>query len=188
MTTDQPTPTPTKRTTRHVTRSTAVLVTAAALGLTGSSVVAASAQPHLSSAATASANDVSVLRFGVTFSPQNVIDVPPRAEHLGDYQPGDYVTFSDTLTHPSGDVVGKEAGSGLITKIINTHVQVYYTMAIKLPGRGQIAAQGLSSNAPTKRLAITGGTGQFNGVSGHLDLVEHRNGTGTLTLTLTLTR
>lgn len=181
MSNSSPTPAHTTRTAAsHLTRKAGVVVAAAALGLTGT-VLTASA--HTDTNRSSGAARESVLHFGVRFSPQNVIDVPPRAHHAGDYQPGDYVVFSDKLMH-GGRVVGKEAGSGLITRLTKASIQVYYTMAIKLSG-GQIAAQGLSSNAPTKRLAITGGTGRFTGVGGHLDLVEFRHGTGTLTLTLT---
>jgi hypothetical protein len=49
---------------------------------------------------------------------------------------------------------------------------------------GQIAAQGISSTAPTKRLAVVGGTGEYTGASGYLELVENGNGTGRLTLVL----
>ena len=57
-----------------------------------------------------------VLHFGVRFSPQNVIDVPPLQQHDGDYQPGDYVVFSDVLTNRAAHPVGTEGGSGLITQ------------------------------------------------------------------------
>ncbi|MDX6368235.1 MAG: hypothetical protein QOK30_3311 [Nocardioidaceae bacterium] len=180
MSTSSPTPAhSTRHAASHLSRRAGVVVAAAALGLTGS-VLTASAHTD-GSASTGGARE-SVLHFGVRFSPLNVIDVPPRAHRPGDYQPGDYVVFSDKLMR-AGRMVGKEAGSGLVTRLTKTSVQVYYTLAIKLSG-GQIAAQGLSSNAPTKRLAITGGTGRFTDVSGHLDLVEFRHGTGTLTLTL----
>jgi hypothetical protein len=124
-----------------------------------------------------------VLHFGVQFSPQNVIDVPPLQQHEGDYQPGDYTVFSDVLTDRAGKPVGAEGGSGLITQVSAAGVQLYYSLAIQIAG-GQITAQGLGSPAPTKRLAITGGTGDYTGTSGSLDLVEHGDGTGSLTLTL----
>lgn len=124
-----------------------------------------------------------VLHFGVQFSPQNVIDVPPLQQHKGDYQPGDYTVFSDVLTNRGADPVGTEGGSGLITQVSATNVQLYCSLAIQIPG-GQITAQGLSSPAPTKRLAITGGTGAYTGASGALDLIENGDGTGSLTLTL----
>jgi hypothetical protein len=57
-------------------------------------------------------------------------------------------------------------------------------LTIRLAGRGQISAQGLSSSAPTKRLAVTGGTGRYVGAAGSLSLVENGDGTGSLTVTL----
>jgi hypothetical protein len=111
------------------------------------------------------------------------VDVPPAQKHPGDYQPGDYVTFSDVLRNAQGKAVGTEAGAGLITRIDASTVQVYYTMALQLPG-GQIAAQGISSNAPTKHLAVVGGTGRYLDAAGNLQLVENGDGTGRLTLTL----
>jgi hypothetical protein len=124
-----------------------------------------------------------VLHFGVQFSPQNVIDVPPLQQHDGDYRPGDYVVFSDVLTNRTADPVGTEGGSGLITQVSDTAIQLYYSLAIQIPG-GQITAQGLASPAPTKRLAVTGGTGAYTGAAGSLELIENGDGTGSLTLTL----
>lgn len=124
------------------------------------------------------------LHFEVRFSPFNLVDVPPSAGAEGDYRPGDYVTFSDTLLDRSGQRVGTEAGSGLITRVSDSAIQLVYTMTVRLHGRGQISAQGLSSSAPTKHLAVTGGTGRFIGAEGYLDLVERSDGTGSLDVTL----
>src|SRR3954447_20888940 len=66
-----------------------------------------------------------VLRFGVLFSPHNVIDVPPLQRTDGDFQPGDYAVFSDVLTNRSGHWVGREGGSGLITRRTSTGAEVY---------------------------------------------------------------
>jgi hypothetical protein len=79
--------------------------------------------------------------------------------------------------------VGTEAGSGVITKVSSTGAQVYFSMAVQIAG-GQIAAQGISSTAPTKRLAVVGGMGEYTGVSGYLELVENGDGTGRLTVVL----
>jgi Allene oxide cyclase barrel like domain len=125
-----------------------------------------------------------VLRFEVKFSPFNIVDVPPRARFDGDYQAGDYVTFSDRLFDGTGRRVGAEAGSGLLTKVSKAGLQVSYTLTIRLAGRGQISAQGLSTSAPTKRLAVTGGTSRYVGAAGSLTLVENGDGTGSLTVTL----
>jgi hypothetical protein len=177
-------PTPT----RHVRRGRLALAVAAAAA-TG--VVAAAALTGVAAAATgtsqapgsASNHPPHVLHFAVDFSPFNVIDVPPLQQHRGDYRPGDYAVFSDVLRNARGRAVGTEAGSGLITKVSSTGAQVYFTMAVQIAG-GQIAAQGISSTAPTKRLAVVGGTGQYTGASGLLELVENGDGTGRLTLIL----
>lgn len=124
------------------------------------------------------------LHFDVKFSPFNLIDVPPTAQGEGDYRPGDYAVFSDTLLDRSGRRVGTEAGTGLITRVSDSGIQVVYTMTVRLHGRGQISAQGLGSPNPNKQLAVTGGTGRFVGADGYLDLVEHGDGTGTLDITL----
>jgi hypothetical protein len=144
-------------------------------------VTAASGDPVAQTRATEASR---TLHFTVRFSPFNIIDVPPPARADGDYRPGDYLTFSDTLLDRSGHRVGVEAGSGLITRISDARAQVVYSMAVRVRGRGQISAQGLSSAAPTKRLAVTGGTGRYAGADGYLVVVEHRDGSGTLDITL----
>jgi hypothetical protein len=120
-----------------------------------------------------------VLHFAVEFSLPNVVDVPP----LHQYQPGDYVTFGDVLRNDRGTQVGTEAGSGMITRIDSSGIQVYFSMAVQLAG-GQIAAQGIASNAPAKNLVIVGGNGKYLGARGDLELVENGDGTGKLTLIL----
>jgi hypothetical protein len=124
-----------------------------------------------------------VLRFGVQFSPHNVIDVPPLQKVPGDYRPGDYATFGDVLTDNTGRRVGTEAGSGLITRVSAAGAQIFFSMAIHLPA-GDITAGGISSTAPHKSLVVTGGTGSFLGARGAVHLVEFRHGTGTLKITL----
>lgn len=124
-----------------------------------------------------------VLRFGVHFSPFNVIDVPPLQTHPGDYKAGDYTVFSDVLTDHTGRRVGSEAGTGTITRVAKGGAQIYYAMAIQLHG-GQITGSGLGSPAPDKHLAVTGGTGSFTGARGSIRLVEKGDGTGTLKVTL----
>jgi hypothetical protein len=120
-----------------------------------------------------------VLHFGVVFSPHHVIDVPP----LKQTQPGDYAVFSDLLINRAGDRVGREGGSGLITRVTPSGAEVYFSLAIKLR-HGQIETQGLASIAPRKQLAIVGGTGRYADASGHLALIENGDGTGSLTVTL----
>ena len=123
-----------------------------------------------------------MLRFGVKFSDHYVVDVPPLGKNKNDFGLGDYALFSDQLLDRKDHVVGTEAGSGLVTNI--TTGQIFFTLAIQLP-HGQITASGLSSPAPSKELAVTGGTGRYVGAQGRLNLVEHGDGTGSLVITLT---
>jgi hypothetical protein len=184
MNDDQTTP----RTTSRRRRAWASAAVAAAAAIAGTSAIvatstAAGAAPTASAAASSVHHRVSVLRFAVRFSPFHVVDVPPLAKQDGDYGIGDYAVFSDDLLNARGHVVGTEGGSGLVTRVSSTGVQVFFDMAIGL-AHGQIAAQGLSSPAAHKRLAIVGGTGRYVGARGHIDLVENGNGTGSLVITL----
>jgi hypothetical protein len=99
------------------------------------------------------------------------------------YGLGDYTVFSDVLTDRSGKPVGTEGGTGLITQISGSGARIFFSMAVQLPG-GQVTAQGLSSMAADKQLAITGGAGRDTDARGRLDLVENGDGAGSLTLTL----
>jgi hypothetical protein len=124
-----------------------------------------------------------VLSFGVRFSPQTVIDVPPLTTHDGDYRAGDYTVFGDVLTDDRGRRVGREAGTGTITLVDRSGAEIFYSMAIQLRG-GQITASGIGSPDPHKHLAVTGGSGSFVGARGSLTVVENGNGTGTLRVLL----
>jgi hypothetical protein len=126
-----------------------------------------------------------VLRFGVEFSPQNVIDVPPLQATPGDYRPGDYVTFGDVLVNHAGRHVGTEAGTGMITRVDKAGAQIFYSMAIKLRG-GQITASGIGSPDPHKYLAVTGGTGSFTGAAGAVSVTENGDAANTGTLVIKL--
>jgi hypothetical protein len=170
---------------------TATAVAAAVVAGTGVALVTATssagAAPRAATSAPAAvaspAHRATVLRFGVKFSDHYVVDVPPLGKNKDDFGIGDYALFSDQLLDRKGHVVGTEAGSGLITKVTTTEAQIFFTLGIQLP-HGQITASGISSPAPSKELAITGGTGRYVGASGRLHLVEKGDGTGTLVLTL----
>jgi hypothetical protein len=170
---------------------TATAVAAAVVAGTGIALVTATssagAAPRAGTSAPAAvaspAHHATVLRFGVKFSDHYVVDVPPLGKNKDDFGIGDYALFSDQLLDRKGHVVGTEAGSGLITKVTTTEAQIFFTLGIQLP-HGQITASGISSPAPSKELAITGGTGRYVGASGRLHLVEKGDGTGTLVLTL----
>jgi len=149
--------------------------------MTAGAGTVAAAGPELAgtSQAAQAAESRQRLHFEVEFSPHRVVDTPPRQV----LQPGDYSVFSDRLLNRAGRAVGAQAGSGLVTKVRDTGAQVYFSLAIRL-AHGQIAVQGLSSTAPIKRMPISGGTGRYSGVDGHVVLVERGDGTGTLTVIL----
>jgi hypothetical protein len=52
------------------------------------------------------------------------------------------------------------------------------------PEPGQLTLQGLTTTAATKHIAITGGTGRYQGAGGEATLVELGDGTGTLIIRL----
>ena len=135
----------------------------------------AGAAAYAGSGSAPSDEDTKTLRFGVEFSPFNFLD-------LGEQGPtvGDETLFNDVLTR-NGKAVGKQAGFCKVTALTAEGFDVECLQAISLPG-GQITAQGLTTNAPVKRLAITGGTGIYVGAEGDVRLVEFGNGRGSLTI------
>jgi hypothetical protein len=60
---------------------------------------------------------------------------------------------------------------------------IHCTGTIRLPG-GQLTFQGLTTTVATKHIAITGGTGRYQGAGGEATLVELGDGTGTLIIRL----
>jgi hypothetical protein len=115
------------------------------------------------------------LRFDVVFSPFFVVDVGEPNLSLGDY-----TVFHDQL-FSHGERVGDEGGTCPIVDV--DQGLIHCTGTIRLSG-GQITYQGLTTTAPTKHLAITGGTGRYQDVSGQATLVEFGNDRGSLTVRL----
>lgn len=116
------------------------------------------------------------LRFDVRFSPFHLVD----ADGDGATSLGDYTVFHDILLR-DGQQVGDEGGTCPIVDI--QQGLIHCTGTIRLPG-GQLTFQGLTTTAPTKLMAITGGTGRYQGAAGEATLVEFGDDTGTLTIRL----
>jgi hypothetical protein len=116
------------------------------------------------------------LRFDVRFSPFHLVD----ADGDGATSLGDYTVFHDILLR-DGQQVGDEGGTCPIVDI--QQGLIHCTGTIRLPG-GQLTFQGLTTTAPTKLVAITGGTGRYQGAAGEATLVEFGDDTGTLTIRL----
>ena len=119
-----------------------------------------------------------VREFEVQFSPFDITD-------LGD--PGlsaaDLIVFHDVLL-VDGVQVGHEVGSCVVVDVTPAGPLASCTAVMTLDGEGTIAFALENSPAPSKPLAVTGGSGAFRSVDGDGVLVENGDGTGTLTLHL----
>jgi hypothetical protein len=160
----------------QVHRTLALVATLAVVA--GGAVTASAAAPA------ASASSGRTLEFVVEFRPfdQNFVDVGAPGISIGDAS-----VFRDQLLDARGRRVGEEAGTCLITDVAADGVQTLCNGGIVLRD-GQIEFQGVATNAPSKTLAVVGGTGRYRGASGEAVLVEKGDGTGTLTLRLSAHR
>jgi hypothetical protein len=132
-----------------------------------------------------------VLRYGVKFSPFFLVDFSGHGVRTvtdirrASPSKGDETVFHDQITE-RGRVVGMEAGSCVATRVdvkAPVPISLACNLTIKLPN-GEIAAQGLASNAPVKRLMIVGGTGRFANTSGRVTITEYSSGSGRLVIRL----
>jgi allene oxide cyclase-like protein len=119
----------------------------------------------------ASRHQAKTLRFDVRFSPFHLVD----ADGDGATSLGDYAVFHDILLR-NGEEVGDEGGTCPIVDV--EQGLIHCTGTIRL-AEGQLTFQGLTTTAATKHIAITGGTGRYQGVGGEATLVELGDGTGT---------
>jgi hypothetical protein len=131
----------------------------------------AGADPDTSS----SKESTETLRFDVEFSPFNYLDLGAEGPSVGDE-----TLFNDVLTR-NGRNVGKQAGYCKVTALTSDGFEVECLSTVSLPG-GQITGQGLTTNAPVKRVAVTGGTGSYSEADGEMRIVEFGNGRGSLTI------
>jgi hypothetical protein len=141
--------------------------------------VSASAAP---TATTASAAKSTVLRYDIAFRPfeENVVDVGTPGAGVGDM-----LVFQDRILD-HGRQVGVEGGTCTITALLEGgHFQTNCVGTVSLAA-GQIAFQGLVTDAPDKHMAVVGGTGRYRDAGGELTVVELGNDVGTLTVRLTV--
>jgi hypothetical protein len=118
-----------------------------------------------------------VLAFDVRFSPFNATDLGEPGP-----SPADLIVFDDALL-VDGTQVGHEVGSCVVVDV-SAGPLASCTAVITLDGQGTIAFALENSPAPSKVLAVTGGSGRYRGADGEGVLVENGDGTGTLTLDL----
>ena len=145
----------------------------------GGGAVSASATPAVAPATAATGT---VLRYDIAFRPfeQNFVDVGTPGPGIGDM-----LVFQDRILD-HGRQVGVQGGTCTITALLDGgHFQTHCVGTVSLPG-GQIAFQGLVTDAPEKRTAVVGGTGRYRDAGGELTVLELGNDVGTLTVRLTV--
>jgi hypothetical protein len=165
-----------------VRRSTWVVglgVTAVVVG----GAVSASAAPTGTTPATATtAAKNTVLRYDIAFRPfpENFVDVGTPGPGIGDM-----LVFQDRILD-HGRQVGVEGGTCTITALLpGAHFQTNCVGTVSLAA-GQIAFQGLVTDAPDKHMAVVGGTGRYRDAGGELTVLELGNDVGTLMVRLTV--
>jgi hypothetical protein len=144
-------------------------------------VVAVLVGGAVSASAAPSGPKDTVLRYDISFRPQaeNFVDVGTPGPGIGDQ-----LVFQDRILD-HGRQVGVEGGSCTITAFLpGDHFQTHCVGTVSLPA-GQVAFQGLVSDAPEKAMAVVGGTGRFRTAAGTLTVLElGENEAGVLTIRL----
>jgi hypothetical protein len=118
----------------------------------------------------ASAGDNEVgLRFRAKTTEQTFLDLGEKGDSLGDQ-----FIFHDVLRH-AGERVGHDGGVCTITSVESPAGQAQCLVTAYL-SEGQITIQGLiveTGQTPERfTLAVTGGTGQYEGASGEVHVIE----------------
>src|SRR3954454_23964001 len=107
------------------------------------------------------------LRFDVTFSPFNLVDLGEPGVSAGDV-----IVFHDTLLK-DGQQVGDEAGTCVV---IDATALANCTGVARLDEQDTVAFAFLNAPPPEKVFAITGGSGTYRTAQGDGLLVEHGDG------------
>jgi hypothetical protein len=117
--------------------------------------------------ASAGGNEVE-LRFRAKTTEQTFLDLGEKGDSLGDQ-----FIFHDVLRH-AGERVGHDGGVCTITSLEGPAGEAQCLVTAYLSG-GQITFQGLiveTGDPPRFTLAVTGGTGQYEGASGEVHVIE----------------
>jgi hypothetical protein len=108
------------------------------------------------------------------------------ADDSGGPSAGDY-NVAHANDHANGKVVGSDRNYCFITAEPTSAYKSECTGTIRINGKGSITATGwitFTQNGPAQnptKIAITGGTGAYEGASGTLSLLFHSHGGTTLT-------
>lgn len=104
-------------------------------------------------------------------------DVGPKGESIGDS-----IVFTDKL-YQHGERVGRDAIRCDVKRVTRRSFSMQCFGSLVFRGRGQLTVQGLitfsrnSTRNPV--LAVTGGTGEFEGMSGEFTVIERRGSENT---------
>jgi len=103
----------------------------------------------------------------------NVIDLGEQGDSVGDI-----LTFDQPLRDKQGQQIGNNSGICIRTNV-GEHFQCQWTLTLD---NGSIQVAGREMDKGTSSIAIVGGTGQYQGISGQMESVN--NGDGTFSQTL----
>ena len=129
-----------------------------------------------------------VIKLFAVLDQEAFINVPPDGTTLG---LGARSVFSDVLYDgPGGDRVGVDGGECTITRVGSSEATGQCVATLSLSG-GQITVQGLATFPlaegelpPPIDVAVTGGTGDYEGAEGYLTVEELNETESNLTLHL----
>ena len=102
-----------------------------------------------------------------------VIDVGEPGDSVGDI-----LTFDQPLLDQQGKQIGNNSGTCIRTRVAHSF-QCQWTLSLE---NGSIQVAGREFDKGTSPIAIVGGTGQYAGITGHMESIN--NGDGTFTQTL----
>ena len=119
--------------------------------------------------------------FTLRFEPASfrLVDMPPVAESEGSLSPGDYFVLKNRLfkgerrvgaLHATCVITNRGTSPGSTPLLCNG---VY-----RLPGGTLAGTALLSTDNAVNRIAITGGTGRFTGMTGIANEINNHDGTG----------
>lgn len=91
---------------------------------------------------------------------------------------GDVLTFDQPLLDKQGQQIGINSGTCIRTSVGHSF-QCQWTLSL---ANGTIQVAGREFDKGISEIAIVGGTGQYNGISGQMETVNNNDGTFTQTL------
>ena len=158
-------------------RKTAVLAGVAVVGL--STAVFLAQSDAAMGTARSSETTFTVVEQPGTF---HFVDLPPMQKHPNTASAGDELAFINTLTQ-GGKRVGRAQAVCTFTKAGHARNPLLQCEgSFTLQGSELTVAGAIAFNSSTMHIAITGGTGKYEGASGQVTAVNHPDGSSTDTV------